>query len=74
MCGRNVSVWVPFMCPQLGMWPSAQACALTWNQTSDLSVHRLTLSPLSHTSQAQPDLQHLPSVESGLSGDAGLTF
>ena len=37
--------------PQLGTWPKTQAGALTGNQTSDLSVCRLTLSPLSHTSQ-----------------------
>ena len=34
--------------PQLGAWPATQACALTWNQTGDLSVLGLALSPLSH--------------------------
>ena len=37
--------------PQLGPWPTTQACALTRNQTSDLLVHRPALNPLSHTSQ-----------------------
>ena len=37
---------------QLGTWPTTQACALTGRQTSDLSVCRLALNPLSHTSQA----------------------
>ena len=31
--------------------PATQACALTGNQTGDLSVCRLALNPLSHTSQ-----------------------
>ena len=34
-----------------GTWPTTQACALTENRTSSLSVHRLALNPLSHTSQ-----------------------
>ena len=38
------------MHPQLGTWPATQACALTWNQTSDPLV-RPALSPLSHTRQ-----------------------
>ena len=35
--------------PQTGTRPATQACALTGNRTSSLSVHRLALSPLSHT-------------------------
>ena len=31
--------------------PTTQACALTRSQTSDLSIHRLVLHPVSHTSQ-----------------------
>ena len=38
-------------CPQLGAWPTTQACGLTENQTSDTLVHRPALNPLSHTSQ-----------------------
>ena len=38
-------------CPQLGTWPTTQACALTGNQTGDLTVHRPMLNPLSHTTQ-----------------------
>ena len=34
---RNINVWLPFMHPLLGTWPATQACALTWNWTSDLS-------------------------------------
>ena len=37
--------------PQLGTWPTTQACALTGNQTCDLLVHSTTPNPLSHTSQ-----------------------
>ena len=38
---------------QLGTWPTTQARALTGNQTSNLSVCRPALSPLSHTSQGK---------------------
>ena len=48
---RNISVWLPLVCPQLGLWAATQACALTGNQTSDPLVCRLALNPLSHTSQ-----------------------
>ena len=50
--GRNINVWLPLARPLLGTWPPTQACTLTGNQTSDLLVHRLVLSPLSHTNQA----------------------
>ena len=36
--------------PQLGTWPTSQACALTGNQTSDPLFQRPALNPLSHTS------------------------
>ena len=39
--------------PSLGTWPTAQARALTGNQTSDPLVCRLELSPLSRTGQGQ---------------------
>ena len=42
--------------PPLGTWPATQACALTGNQTSNPSVHRLVLNPLSHTSQGKTKL------------------
>ena len=48
---RNITVWLPLMCPLLGTWSATQACALTGNPTSDPLVHRLALNPLSHTSQ-----------------------
>ena len=53
---RNIDVWevhwsVPLTAPQLGTWPTAQACDLTGNQTSNLSVHGLSLNPLNHTIQ-----------------------
>ena len=35
--------------PQLGTWPATQGSALTGNRTGDLLVHRVALSPLSHT-------------------------
>ena len=28
---RNINVWLPLVCPPLGTWPAAQACALTGN-------------------------------------------
>ena len=28
---RNINVWLPLTCPQLGTWPTTQACALTGN-------------------------------------------
>ena len=38
--------------PQLGPWPTTQACTLTGTQTYNLLFHRpAALSPLSHTSQ-----------------------
>ncbi|KAF6119697.1 hypothetical protein HJG60_010145 [Phyllostomus discolor] len=51
---RSTSVWLPLLCSQQGTWPATQACALTGNRTGDPSVHRPTLSPLSHTSQGSP--------------------
>ena len=50
---RNINVWLPLACPQLGTWPAAQACALIRNRTSHPLVHGLSLEPLSHTSQGQ---------------------
>ena len=50
---RNIKVWLPLICPQLGTWPITQACALTGNQTSDPLVCRQALNPLSHTSQGE---------------------
>ena len=37
--------------PPLGTQPTTQACALPRNRTGDLSVCRLVLNPLSHTSR-----------------------
>ena len=48
---RNIIVWLPLWLPLLGTWPVTQACALTGNRTSDLSVHSLAPNPLSHASQ-----------------------
>ena len=42
---------LPLTRPQLGTWPATQTCALTRNQTDNLSVRRPELNPLSHTSQ-----------------------
>ena len=50
MCDRNID-WVLLIHPQQGTWPATQACVPTRNQTSDPSVCRLVLNPLSHTSQ-----------------------
>ena len=54
---RNIRYWcvrihrLSMSYPQLGTWPLTQACALTRNRTSDLSVCRPVLNPLSQTSQ-----------------------
>ena len=34
MCKTYIN-WFPLACPQLGTWPTTQACALTGNQTRD---------------------------------------
>ena len=54
MCKRNIYQLdqLALARPQLGTWPATQACALTKNQISDLSVRKPALSPLSHTSQS----------------------
>ena len=57
MCKRNIDQ-LPLAHPQLGTWPATQACALTGNQTSNLSVSRLVLNPLSHTSQGSTFLKY----------------
>ena len=49
--GERVRETSPLTRPLLGTWPTTQACALTGNQTGDLLVLRLALSPLSNTSQ-----------------------
>ena len=38
---------LPLARPQLGTWPTTQACALTRNRTGDLLACRLALNPLS---------------------------
>ena len=45
--------WLPLTHPQLGAWPATQARALTWNQTSDLSVGRMTPSHWASPARAQ---------------------
>ena len=52
-CGReHWSVSCP-SCPQPRTWPATQACALTGNWTSELSVCRTVPNPLRHTSQGK---------------------
>ena len=48
---RNISVWLPLLCPLLGTWPVTQVRALTGNRTFNPLVRRLVLNPLSRTSQ-----------------------
>ena len=48
---RNISVWLPLLCPTLGTWPETQVCALLGNQTGNPLVCRLVLNPLSHSSR-----------------------
>ena len=45
---RNISVWLPLMCPLLGTWPATQVCALTGNQPGNPLVCRPVSNPLSH--------------------------
>ena len=33
--GEKINVWLPFTCPELGIWPATQACAQTGNWISD---------------------------------------
>ena len=47
---RNIN-WLSLAHPQMGTWPTTQACALTRNRTCGLSVCRTTPNPLSRTSQ-----------------------
>ena len=53
--GRGTSMceihWLPLTHPQMVTRPATQACALTGNRTCDISVCRLMLNPLSHSSQ-----------------------
>ena len=53
MCKRYIHQ-LPLTHPQLGTWPTTQACALTGNRTSDPLVGRPALNPLNHTSQGLP--------------------
>ena len=55
MCERDINR-LPLACLLLVIWTATQACSLTGNQTGDLSGCRLTLNPLSHTSQGDLDL------------------
>ena len=48
MCERY-SDWLPLTRPQLGTWSTAQACALTGNQT------RSVLNPMSRISQGKTE-------------------
>ena len=48
---RNINVWLPLVCLQLGTWPETQACALTGNLSGDSLLCSPALNPLSHTSQ-----------------------
>ena len=51
MCERNI-YQLALARPKVGIWPATPACALTGNQTSDLSVCRPALNTLSHTTRA----------------------
>ena len=51
MCERNIDQ-LPLSPPLTpGTWPTTQLCALTGNQTCNLSVCRTVFNPLSHTGQ-----------------------
>ena len=50
MCERYIDL-LPLARPPLETWPITRTCALTGNQTHDISICRPVLHPLSHTSQ-----------------------
>ena len=51
---RNISGWLPLMCPLLGTWPEThRKCVLTGNRTRDPVVRRPVLNPLSRTGQGE---------------------
>ena len=50
---RDISVWLPLICPQLGTLPIVQACAVTGNGTD---------SPLVHRPVAQSTASHQPGL------------
>ena len=59
-------MWLLLMRLLLGTWPATQACVLTGNGTSDLSIRRQVLNLLSHTSQGQKDVyEHEEGYASG---------
>ena len=39
-CVKKYISGLSLACPQLGTWPTTQACALTSSQTGNLLVHR----------------------------------
>ena len=55
MCERN-SDRLSLSHPQLGIWPTTQACALTGNQTGNLSVCRLAQSSEPHQPRQYSDI------------------
>ena len=56
---RNINVWLPLECSQLGTWSTAQACVLTGNWTTDPLVHRPTLNPLGYITRSKQFLNSL---------------
>ena len=62
---RNINVrnihQLPLTRPQLGTWPATQACALTGNGTTNISLCGTMPSQLSHTGQGVPALFTEPS-------------
>ena len=50
ICGRSINQ-LTLTCPQLGTWLTTLECAPTGNLTYDLSVRKMALNLLSHTSQ-----------------------
>ena len=47
---RNISVWLPLVCPRLRNWPVTQACALEWESNQQPFDSQASTQPLSHTS------------------------
>ena len=74
MCERDIDRSVASHMPHLGTWPATQTCALSGNQTSDLWIYRLVLSPLSHTSQGSVSFFHCEIYEAWVGEQCCCTY
>ena len=52
---RNISVWLPVVCPLLGTWPATQACALDW-ELNQRPFGSQAIAQFTEPHQPQPEL------------------